>query len=88
MDFQWNEWNIDHVQKHGVSPEEAESVVSRAARPFPLAIGDDEWLAWGPGQGGRLIQVIFLKEEDDDVFIIHARPLNDREKKRYRRMRH
>ena len=24
MLFRWNEWNVDHIVEHGVSPEEAE----------------------------------------------------------------
>ena len=86
MDFRWNEWNEEHVASHGVSREEAEAVVECARRPFPRKIDDDKWLAWGPGAGGRLLQVVFLVEEGDSVYVIHARPLTDREKRLYRRM--
>ena len=27
MQFRWNEWNSDHIESHGVDPEEAEVVV-------------------------------------------------------------
>ena len=37
------------------------------------------------GQGGRLIQVVFVLDEDGTAFVIHARPLTDREKRRFRR---
>ena len=83
MEFRWIEWNEDHVQQHGVSPEEAETVVERARTPFPRMIEDDKRLVWG---GGRLLQVIFLLDEDDTVFIIHARPLTQKEKQRDRRI--
>jgi uncharacterized DUF497 family protein len=86
MDFRWNEWNEEHVGIHGVSPEEAESVVRRAKSPFPRVIEDDKRLVWGRGGGGRFLQVVFLLDEDDTVFIIHARPLTEREKQRYRRI--
>ncbi len=86
MEFRWIEWNEDHVQQHGVSPEEAETVVERARTPFPRMIEDDKRLVWGRGRGGRLLQVIFLLDEDDTVFIIHARPLTQKEKQRYRRI--
>jgi uncharacterized DUF497 family protein len=39
----------------------------------------------GRGNGGRFLQVIYVLDADDTVFIIHARSLTDREKKRYRR---
>jgi uncharacterized DUF497 family protein len=86
VDFRWNEWNEEHLADHGVLATEAEAVVRSARRPFPRRIDDDKWLAWGRGAGGRLLQVVFLVEEDDSVFVIHARPLTDREKSRYRRM--
>jgi uncharacterized DUF497 family protein len=85
MEFRWNEWNIEHVQEHGVSPEEAEDVVRDAQPPYPEARGDDKWRVCGPGRGGRMVQVVFVTDEDGTTYIIHARPLTDREKHRYRR---
>ncbi|HEV3136715.1 MAG TPA: hypothetical protein VGZ26_02405 [Pirellulales bacterium] len=85
MEFRWNEWNIEHLGQHGVLPEEAEHVVSSAKRPFPRKIEDDKWLVWGRGSGGRILQVVFVVDEDDSVFVIHARSLTEKEKRRYRR---
>ena len=85
MDFRWNEWNIGHVEGHGVSAEEAEWVVSNARQPFPLFRGDGKWLVWGRGRGARLLQVVFVIDEEDGVFVIHARPLSEREKRRFRK---
>jgi uncharacterized DUF497 family protein len=31
------------------------------------------------------LQVVFVIDEDNSIFIIHARPLTDKEKKRYRK---
>ncbi len=87
MEFRWAEWNIDKVVDHGVSPEEAESVVEGAADPYPRHREDDKFLVWGATPAGRLLQVVFLLDEDDCVFIIHARPLTEREKQRRRRQR-
>lgn len=85
MEFRWNEWNLDHVAKHGVDPEEAEEVVRNARRPYPRRTADDRWFVWGRGRGGRLLQVVFLRDVDRTVYVIHARPLNENEKRRYRR---
>lgn len=85
MEFRWNEWNVEHIARHGVDPDEAERVVRDAIRPFPRRIQDDKWLVWGRGHGGRFLQVIFVLDDDDRVYIIHARPLTDREKRRLRR---
>lgn len=85
MDFRWNEWNVGHLAAHGVRPDEAESVIRQARRPYPLHREDDKWLVWGRGCGRRLLQVIFVIDEDDSIYCIHARPLTDGEKRRYRK---
>lgn len=85
MDFRWNQWNIDHIAKHGVAPEDVEMVVHGAKRPYPLHREDDKWLVWGRGRGGRLLQVVFVLDEDGTVYVIHARPLTEKEKRRWRR---
>ncbi len=65
--------------------EEAEDVVRSARSPFPRHIGEDKLLAWGRGSGGRLLQVIFVLDEDGTVFVIHGRELSPLEKRRQRR---
>jgi uncharacterized DUF497 family protein len=85
MQFRWNEWNESHISEHGVEPEEAEEVVRRTRPPYPLASADEKFLVWGPTAEGKFLQVVFVVDEEDSVFIIHARPLTDKEKKRYRR---
>ncbi len=87
MDFRWNDWNVEHIAAHGVTVEEAERVVEHAAAPFPLRREDEKWLVWGKGHGGRFLQVIFILDVDGTVFVIHARPLTEREKRRFRRRR-
>jgi uncharacterized DUF497 family protein len=86
MDFRWNDWNEEHVLDHGVLPEEAEMVLESARSPFPRMIEDDKRLVWGRGIGGRWLQVMYLLDADGTVFVIHARPLTDKEKRRYRRI--
>jgi hypothetical protein len=84
-DFRWIDWNVDHIGIHGISPEEAEYVVDNAAAPYPEAISDDKWRVRGQTATGRFIQVIFLFDPDDTVFVIHARGLSDHEKRQLRR---
>lgn len=86
MDFRWNNWNAEHAVKHGVDAEEAERVVETAKSPFPRKIDDGKWLVWGHGFGDRLLQVIFLLDDDGTIFVIHARPLTEKEKRRFRRI--
>jgi len=85
MDFRWIDWNILKVQKHGVTPAEAEYVARHAHSPYPRKIGDEKTLVCGQTDAGRYLQVIYLIEDDDAVFVIHAMPLTERRKRAYRR---
>jgi uncharacterized DUF497 family protein len=83
--FRWNAWNLEHISVHDVSQEEVESLVIRASPPYPEPIGDEKWRVRGQIGTGRYLQVIFLYDPDDTVFVIHARDLSDHEKRRLRR---
>lgn len=87
MVFRWNSWNEGKVAMHGVEPAEAEYVVHNARLPYPEHREDDKWLVCGQTAGGRFLQVIYVRDSDGAIYIIHARPLTDREKRRYRRRR-
>jgi len=87
VEFRWNAWNIDHVGRHGVEPAEAEEIVEEAEAPFPRKIREDKRFVWGSTSGGRMLQVVFILDDDGTVFVIHARDLTDREKRQYRRSR-
>jgi hypothetical protein len=85
MEFRWIAWNIQKCSIHGVRPEEAEYVVRRARRPYPYKIGDEKTLVRGQTEAGRYLQVIYLIENEDDIFVIHAMPLTARMKRNFRR---
>lgn len=89
MQFRWIEWNIAKVESHGVRPEEAEYVVEHAKTPYPMESPDDKWLVRGKTEYGRSIQVVYLYDVDgaDSAFVIHARPLSNREKRQLTRSR-
>jgi uncharacterized DUF497 family protein len=82
--FRWIDWNEEKVARHGVTPEEAEHVVNHARRPFPEQHGEKLFVA-GPTAGGRWLQVIFVLDDSETAFVIHARPLNEAERKRFRK---
>jgi uncharacterized DUF497 family protein len=84
-EFRWNSWNIGHIAEHGVTPQEAESVVRTTPPPFPEAQGRGRFLAVGQTKQGTYIQVAYIFSPADVVFVIHSRPLNDAEKRRFRR---
>lgn len=67
MLFAWDDWNVDHIAKHGVTPSEAEYVVKHAAAPFPREHGDDKFVVWGQTADGGYLQVIFVFRSEDEV---------------------
>jgi len=79
--FRWNGWNSEHVAKHGCAPAEAERVVRGAGRGWPRNIGDGKWRVEGRGQGGRVIEVVFVRDPDRTLYIIHAMPLTTRRRR-------
>jgi len=86
-EFRWIEWNRDKVAQHNVDLEDAEFVVNHARQPYPIKVDDEKRLVWGQTRSGRYLQVVYLISVDEAVFVIHARPLTDREKRRLRRRR-
>ncbi len=84
-EFRWIEWNIGHIAEHRVAPAEAEYVISHARSPYPRRIEDEKYLVHGRSAEGRYVQVIFLLDPDDTVFVIHAMPLTRRQKHRFKR---
>ena len=67
MIFSWDEANVEHIGTHGVTPTEAEHVVRHAEPPYPRSIGDDRFIVWGRTEAGRLLQVVFVRPDDEDV---------------------
>lgn len=86
-EFRWIPWNLDKISKHNVARREAEFVVNHPARGFPRRVDDDKIKVWGQTADGAYLQVIFVIEEDDSLFVIHARPLTQKELRQLRRGR-
>lgn len=67
MLFAWDEWNVEHIARHSVTPFEAELVVETAEPPWPAEKGDEKFVVWGPTDIGRLLQVIFVFKRPDEL---------------------
>jgi uncharacterized protein len=84
-EFRWNAWNVEHIAKHGAVPAQAEYVVNHPFRGYPLRGEEQKYLARGQDRNGVYMQAIYIFDPPGVVYVIHARPLNDAEKKRLRR---
>ena len=74
-DFTWDANNLDKIAKHGVSCEEAEHVVRFARRPYPRHHRKGTWIVLGHGNSDRKLQVIFVIDEYDNIYVIRAMPV-------------
>ena len=83
MQYRWDKWNREHIATHKVAPHEAEQVLDNCSEPFPWKVDEHRWLVWGSTAAGRLLQVAFVLTIEDEVYVIHARPLTKRERAEY-----
>lgn len=78
----WEEWNIDHIARHGVEPFEAEEVGSR---PRYVERWKERYLAWGSTIEGRFLLVVYVRRPEGR-YVISARDMEEGEKRRVRRL--
>ncbi|MBI2039606.1 BrnT family toxin [Candidatus Microgenomates bacterium] len=79
----WDEWNIEHVGKHGVSQDEVEEVCS--SKHFAIKSGKTKMAVWGRTEGGRYLLVIVGVRGFYDYYPVSAREMDDREKRNFRK---
>ena len=88
--FIWNEDRIDHIANHSVSPEEVEQacfgnpIVLRAKSQGLNPV----YYSLGQTHGGRYIFCVVIGFPDGNGYPITARPMTDKEKRRYLRWRY
>lgn len=80
-DFRWNDANVDHIGEHNIVPTEAECVVNHPFRGYPKAMEDEKYLAKGQTAQGHYIQVIYVFDPPEVVYVIHARPMTVKERR-------
>jgi hypothetical protein len=80
---------MDYLEhpKMRCSWREAEQIVNGAKRPYPRQIDNGKIMVRGQTRDGRWLQVIYVLETGNVVFVIHARPLTEMEKRQIRRNR-
>ncbi|HET6248016.1 MAG TPA: hypothetical protein VFE47_09995 [Tepidisphaeraceae bacterium] len=76
MIFAWDVENLDHLAKHDVTASEAEFVVVNATSPFPQHVGDGKRRVWGETAARRMLQVIYVLKDQDDVAFEAVDPLD------------
>jgi len=83
--FEWNEWNIEHIAQHAVTPQEVEEACYNQA-VFRKTTGG-LYLVYGQADAGRYLFIVVRYKAGGLVYVITARPMNKNEQKYYRKQR-
>jgi uncharacterized DUF497 family protein len=79
--LRWDPWNVGHIARHDVVPEEVEEVC--LGRPSIEAGYMGRLRLVGPTLAGRILAVILAPEEEEVYHVITARPASRKERQRY-----
>lgn len=91
MVFDWDDSNRDHIQVHGIEPEEAEdAVLDESALNFPAHRGPNGQKRigiLGKAYSNRIL-VVILEERFDKMRVVTARIANVQERNHYEKTNH
>lgn len=79
----WDDWNEEHILKHGGSKEEVEEVCY--SRHVAIKSGNGKKAVWGQSEDGRYLLVIVGERGNDDYYPISIRGMEEKEKKQYKK---
>ena len=78
----WEPWNVAHIARHQVIPEEVEQVCH--GNPVVQVGKKGRILVLGPSRTGRMLTVVLDSEPEDGVYYpVTARPASRRERTIY-----
>jgi uncharacterized DUF497 family protein len=85
--LQWDDWNREHIAKHGVTPEEADEVL--ASEPVVRKTYKERYQLLGPTRSGRILSVIVGQDPEPphSWYVFSARPASRRERQTYKELR-
>lgn len=83
--FVWDDENVAHVARHGVSPDEVEEML--VGDPIVLRGAGDRYLAYGRTEHDRWLFAVYVTRPGGRVRVLTARDMTERERRLYRRKR-
>lgn len=81
--FDWNKWNIEHIARHSVTPDEVEETADN--RPLIYKGRGGSFLLLGRADSGRFLFVVFKYLGEKQAKVITARDMSEKEKRLYKR---
>lgn len=83
----WDSWNVAHIARHQVTPEEVEEAC-HADAPYTDEGKKGRIRLVGPTLSGRLLAVILDPEEEEGVYYpVTARPASRKERRLYQQQK-
>ncbi len=80
----WNDWNEEHIAKHGVSPDEVEEACQ--TKPIRARLVRNETYALlGVTNSGRHLAVFLAPRGKNTYYVVTARDMDPRERQRFGR---
>jgi uncharacterized DUF497 family protein len=80
--FEWDEWNINHIAAHSVTPEEVEEVF--IGRHMIKSTRDSRYIALGQTEEGRYLTIVF-EQKQRSIRVITARDMTQSERRLFLR---
>lgn len=77
----WDEWNVAHLARHGVTPDQIEELC--AGDPVVQEGHSGRILVFGPIKSGKMMTVVLDPEGDGVYYPVTARPASRRERSIY-----
>ena len=77
----WDEWNVAHLARHRVTPDQVEEVC--AGDPVVQRGHSGRILVFGPLKSGKMIAVVLDPEGNGAYYPVTARPASRRERAIY-----
>lgn len=80
----WDAWNVDHIAKHGVTPDDVEAAI--AGDTVARETYKGRLLVLGPTRAGRLLAVVIgpVPDEPGAYYTFSARAASRAERRHYR----
>jgi uncharacterized protein len=78
----WDDWNIAHIARHEVTPEDVEEVCRGDYLVRQTYQG--RYMLIGPNASGNLLSAILAPEGEDTYYVVTARPAAKQERRIYR----
>lgn len=85
--FSWDDGNVGHIARHGLTPDEVEEALldpRRTGAPARNTAGERRWAVLGATISGRVLLVVFTRRAGL-VRVITARAASATQRRRYRK---